>query len=74
MNERYLWSLWEKCTHPHPKHGGGNMVFPMEFAELIIQECVQSIEKTIETKCDTGSEKLGCEFAITDLLEHFGIE
>jgi hypothetical protein len=44
-----------------------------KFAELIVQECVASIEKTIETNCDTGSEKMGCEFAITDLLEHFGV-
>lgn len=44
------------------------------FAELIVQECVQSIENTIETKCDTDSEKMGCEFAITDLKEHFGVE
>ena len=44
------------------------------FAKLIVRECVQSIEKTIETNCDTDSEKMGCEFAITDLLEHFGVE
>ena len=45
-----------------------------KFAELIVKECMQSIEKTIETNCDTDSEKMGCEFAITDLLEHFGVE
>ena len=45
-----------------------------KFALLIVAECVQSIEKTIETHCDTDSEKMGCEFAITDLLEHFGVE
>jgi len=45
-----------------------------KFAELIVRECVQSIEKTIETNCDTDSEKMGCEFAITDMLEHFGVE
>ena len=45
-----------------------------KFAELIVRECVQSIEKTIETNCDTDSEKMGCEFAITDLLEHFGVK
>lgn len=43
------------------------------FAELIVRECVQSIEKTIETNCDNGYEKMGCEFAITDMLEHFGV-
>jgi hypothetical protein len=45
-----------------------------KFAELLIRECVTSIEKTIDTNCDTDSEKIGCEFAITDLLKHFGIE
>jgi hypothetical protein len=45
-----------------------------KFAELIVKECVQSIEKTIEINCDTDSEKMGCEFAITDLIEHFGVE
>jgi hypothetical protein len=44
------------------------------FAELIVRECARSIEKTIETNCDTDSEKMGCEFAITDLLKHFGVE
>jgi hypothetical protein len=48
--------------------------FSEKFAELFVRECVHSIEKTIETKCDTDSEKMGCEFAITDLLEHFGVE
>ena len=45
-----------------------------KFAELIVRECARSIEKTIETNCDTDSEKMGCEFAITDLLKHFGVE
>jgi len=45
-----------------------------KFAELIIRECVASIEKTIDTNCETDSEKMGCEFAITDLKEHFGVE
>lgn len=44
------------------------------FARLIVRECFESIEKTIETNCDTDGEKIGCEFAITDLKEHFGIE
>ncbi len=47
---------------------------PEKFAELIIRECVASIEKTIDTNCETDSEKMGCEFAITDLKEHFGVE
>lgn len=45
-----------------------------KFALLIVEECKQSIEKTIEITCDTDSEKMGCEFAITDLLQHFGVE
>ena len=45
-----------------------------KFAEFLVKECMQSIEKTIDTNCDTDSEKMGCEFAITDLLEHFGVE
>lgn len=45
-----------------------------KLAELIVRECVTSIEKTIDTTCDTDSEKMGCEFAITDILEHFGVE
>jgi hypothetical protein len=48
--------------------------FLEKFAELIVRECIQSIKNTIQTVCDTDSEKMGCEFAITDLLEHFGVE
>ena len=40
MNEKYLWELWFKCKHPHPEYGGGDMVWPMEFAELIVKECM----------------------------------
>jgi hypothetical protein len=47
---------------------------PEKFAELLLRECVASIEKTIDTNCETDSEKMGCEFAITDLKEHFGVE
>jgi hypothetical protein len=45
-----------------------------QFVKLIVRECIQSIKNTIQTVCDTDSEKMGCEFAITDLLEHFGVE
>jgi hypothetical protein len=48
--------------------------YDSKFAELIVRECTQSIENTIETDCITDSEKMGCEFAITDLLKHFGVE
>ena len=40
MNEKYLWELWFKCKHPHPEYGGGEMVWPMEFAELIVWEAI----------------------------------
>ena len=45
-----------------------------KFAELIVRECTRTIENTIETDCITDGEKLGCEFAILDLLKHFGVE
>jgi hypothetical protein len=48
--------------------------FLEKFAELIVRECIQSIKNTIQTVCDTDSEKMGCEFAITDLIQHFGVE
>ena len=47
---------------------------PKKFAELIVKECTRSIENTIETDCITDGEKMGCEFAILDLLKHFGVE
>ena len=40
MNEKYMWELWSKCKHPHPEYGGGDMIWPMEFAELIVKECM----------------------------------
>ena len=40
MNEKYIWELWSKCKHPHPEYGGGDMIWPMEFAELIVKECM----------------------------------
>lgn len=53
----------------------GELIFSKEkFAELIVRECTQSIENTIETDCITDGEKMGCEFAILDLLKHFGVE
>ena len=44
MNEKYLWELWFKCKHPHPEYGGGDMVWPMEFAEFIVRECAEIAE------------------------------
>ena len=40
MNEKYIWELWSKCKHPHPEYGGGDMIWPMEFTELIVKECM----------------------------------
>ena len=51
-----------------------SVVKARKFAELIVRECTQSIENTIETDCITDGEKMGCEFAILDLLKHFGVE
>jgi hypothetical protein len=48
--------------------------YDSKFAELIVKECTRSIENTIETNCITDGEKMGCEFAILDLLKHFGVE
>jgi hypothetical protein len=65
MNEKYLWELWAKCKHPHPKHGGGDMVWPMEFAELIVTKCA-----VIATRCESnGNKNIGAE-----ILKHFGVE
>lgn len=87
MNER-IRELAEQANawYPmgYPSGEGGDaawqnlVIFEKEdlekFAELLIRECVQSIENTIQTNCETDSEKMGCEFAITDLKQHFGVE
>ena len=61
MNEKYLWELWFKCKHPHPEYGGGDMVWPMEFAELIVRECAEIAE--------AGWAAPGIQ-----IKEHFGVE
>lgn len=71
MNER-IRELFEQAGLKH--YGEDYFAKIDKFAELIVKECIQSIENTIETNCDTDSEKIGCEFAITDLKEHFGVE
>ena len=71
MNQR-IKELIEQAT---TEEQDGFRYFDKEkFAELIVRECVASIEKTIDANCETDSEKMGCEFAITDLKEHFGVE
>ena len=66
MNEKYLWELWFKCKHPHPEYGGGDMVWPMEFAELIVKECMKLNSKELSI---TAIERLLPLYA-----EHFGVE
>ena len=65
MNEKYLWELWFKCKHPHPEYGGGDMVWPMEFAELIVKECMKLNSKELSI---TAIERLLPLYA-----EHFGV-
>ena len=57
MNER-IWELFRQANHPHPKHGGNDMFFPEEFAELIVREC-----------CD-----LVREIDAIEIRKHFGVE
>ena len=75
MNKR-IDQLADEAVNSIPEHVDFDLPkeFTEKFAELIVRECARSIEKTIETNCDTDSEKMGCEFAITDLLKHFGVE
>lgn len=87
MNEKYLWQLWEKCKHPHPKYGGGDMVWPIEFAQLIVQECVEILDKN--NPCPPGTIKMysldqdeyfdkGWQVAVetksNQIKKHFGVD
>jgi hypothetical protein len=80
MNEKYLWELWAKCKHPHPKQGGGDMVWPMEFAELIVKECVGIVNKIVPPGYedypdyrDQIEQSFRSECA-TEIKKHFGVE
>ena len=75
MNEKYLWELWAKCKHPHPKHGGGDMVWPMEFAELIVRECISVMKSTVDESIDF-ERKLDetSSWIESDIKKHFGVE
>ena len=65
MNEKYLWELWAKCKHPHPKYGGGDMVWPIEFAELIVRKCMSfQDEAGVYSKFDMADA----------IAKHFGVE
>lgn len=46
----------------------------IKLAELLVQECITSIEKTIDTNCDNDGEKMGCEYAIANIIDHFGVK
>jgi len=77
MNKKYVWELWKKCTHPHPKYGGGDMVFPMEFAELIIKECIDICEQQrvkILNNPDDPSWTEHLAEVQTNIKQHFGVE
>ena len=52
MNERreLIWELFRKAKHPHPKHGGHDMVFLEEFAELIVRECIKDVNTLCKYK------------------------
>ena len=75
MNEKYVWELWSKCKHPHPKYGGGDMIFPMEFAELIVRECADicyhhsNAAGGVDTHFGYGYKDCG-----DDIKRNFGVE
>jgi hypothetical protein len=81
MNEKYLWELWAKCKHPHPKYGGGDMVWPMEFAELIVRECARVARATpCPYEEDEVRQRLGHTWdmasveAGSEIVKHFGVK
>jgi len=68
MNER-IWELFRQANHPHPKHGGNDMFFPEEFAELIITECCDWIDGSPAN--DAGQLHLTKSFIIANLKGMF---
>ena len=75
MNEKYLWELWAKCKHPHPKHGGGDMVWPMEFAELIVRECAEVGKQSITRGIGMAiSQHALPDYVKEKIQKHFGVE
>ena len=69
MNEKYLWELWFKCKHPHPEYGGGDMVWPMEFAELIVRECINKIETYHIPVGNSAAGEMACGMTYSALKE-----
>jgi len=73
MNER-IWELFRQANHPHPKHGGNDMFFPEEFAELIVRECVeQSMSIGRYNTPSNITPDLSIAIAV-GLKKHFGVE
>ena len=64
MNER-IWELFRQANHPHPEHGGNDMFFPEEFAELIVRECASVVKKEMDYDANWCDDKI---------LKHFGVE
>lgn len=68
-----LHQLADQCKDQHNTHRGPWMNY-IQFAELVVQECVATMNKTLETQLDGEDEKFGCICAIMDVQEHFGVE
>lgn len=86
MNER-IWELFRQANHPHPKHGGNDMFFPEEFAELIVRECAEICTEQNVSNLDLEVIRESGKFTVQDLAtkscgenlskrikEHFGVE
>ena len=74
MNEKYMWELWSKCKHPHPEYGGGDMIWPMEFAELIVKECMD-IARQVGNISDPEDFALDRCYEIEQKIQdRFGVE
>ena len=70
MNDR-IWELFRQANHPHPKHGGNDMFFPEEFAELIVRECVNVCEGVTKEGEPLHLVSLGYS---QNIKKHFGVE
>ena len=74
MNEKYIWELWSKCKHPHPEYGGGDMIWPREFAELIVKECMD-IARQVGNISDPEDFALDRCYEIEQKIQdRFGVE
>ena len=63
MNDR-LWELFHQANHPHPKHGGNDMFFPEEFAEMIIRECADIVKKEMDYHANWCDDKILNRFGL----------